>query len=306
MKKSLNLYQQIAYNKRTSLLIIAGFALLGLVFALALTAFMEWSPETGIFVLIVIGMLMLVQYWFSSKMILGISGARPAQREEYPFIYHTVEGLAIAAGIPAPECYIIDSPAPNAFATGLTPQEGVIAITTGLIDKLNNEELEGVIAHEMAHIQNYDIRLTTIAIAFIGAISLISEVISRNLWFVGGSRRDRSKKEHRGGGLFALVGLVFIIFAPLFARMLHLTLSRKREFYADSAGAWLTRNPAGLAAALRKIAGDKAPLRQANATIAPLYIVNPFNKAARMHNWFSTHPPLEERIEILERLAYKF
>jgi len=304
MKKSLNLYQQIAYNKRMSVFIMLAFAIFGIILALAITVFMDLPLEAGILVLIILGVLMLVQYAFASKMILSISGARPARREEYPFVYHTVEGLAIAAGIPAPKCYIIDSEAPNAFATGRTPQEGVVALTTGLINKLNNEEIEGVIAHEIAHIQNFDIRLTTIAIAFIGVIALISQVFTRSLWFGGNSRGRSRKGKDSGQGLLMILALVFVILAPIFARMLHMTLSRRREFLADSSGAWLTRNPGGLANALRKISGDTEPLEQASPTIAPLFIVNPL-KSARGNSWSSTHPPLSQRIEILEKLSYK-
>jgi heat shock protein HtpX len=305
MKDTLNLYQQIAYNKRMSILVMLGFALFGLLFALAITVFLELPPEGSIFIIIIVCLLMFVQYSFASRMILGFTGARPARREEYPFIYHTVEGLAIAAGIPAPKCYIIESAAPNAFATGRSPNEGVVALTTGLIDKLNNEEIEGVIAHEIAHIQNYDIRIATIAIAFIGIIALISEIFARSLWFGTRGRSRRRQGKGGGQGLILVAALVFVILAPIFARILHLTLSRRREFLADSSGAWLTRNPGGLASALRKIAGGQEPLDQASATTAPLYIVNPLNKAAQGNSWFSTHPPLSQRIEILEKLSYK-
>lgn len=303
MKKPLNLYEQIAYNKRRSGFIIAAFAVFAIILVLALTIFLELPLEAGILIIIVMVILMIIQYTAASSIILAISGAKLARREEYPFVFHTVEGLAIAAGIPAPKCYIIDSPAPNAFATGRNPSEGVVALTTGLINKLNNEEIEGVIAHEIAHIQNYDIRLSTIAIAFIGVIALISELISRSLWF-GGMGRSRSRRKKDGGPLI-LVALIFIILAPIFAKLLQLSLSRRREFLADSSGAWLTRNPGGLASALKKISGDGEPLEQASSTTAPLYIVNPLNKAAKGSSWFATHPPLTERIEILEKMAYK-
>lgn len=307
MKRTLNLFQQIAYNKRSSVLIMIGFAIFGVLFALALTLYLDLPLQAGIFFIIGIALLMWIQYASARSMVLRISGARPARREEFPFIYHTVEGLAIAAGIPTPQCYIIDSPAPNAFATGMTPKEGVVAVTTGLINKLNNEEIEGVIAHEIAHIQNYDIRLATIAIAFIGVIAFISEFVIRSLRFgVMGSGRSRRGRNNGGQGALALIGLVFIILAPIFSRMLQMTLSRRREYMADSSGAWLTRNPQGLANALRKIAMDIDPFLQATSATAPLYIVNPLNKAGLGNSLFSTHPPLDERIEILEKLAYKY
>lgn len=226
---------------------------------------------------------------------------------QYPFIYHTVEGLAIAAGIPAPKCYIIDTPAINAFATGRNPQEGVVALTTGLIQRLNNEEIEGVIAHEIAHIRNYDIRLATIAIAFVGIVAVIRDLFVRSLWFGGGRSKGRSKNDrNRGPGIFIAIGLIFIILAPIFSRLLQLALSRRREYAADSTAAWLTRNPQGLANALRKIAIDPYPLRQATESTASLYIVNPLNKLSMAANSFSTHPPIEKRIELLEQLAYKY
>lgn len=310
MKGSLNLYQQISHNKRISTVIIVLFGLFGLLFAGAITVFLELPPTSIIFVALILGVLMMVLYSSASTGILSISGARPVKREEYPFVFHTVEGLAIAAGVPAPKCYVIDSAAPNAFATGRNPQEGVIALTTGLIEKLNNEEIEAVIAHEMAHIQNYDIRLATIAIAFVGTITIISEGMLRVLYYgsLTGGRRS-SRRSSKGGGsgqvILILISLVFMILAPIFARLLHLIMSRRREFLADSSGAFLTRNPGGLARALRKISSDPVELETASKATAPLYFVNPLNKASGAQGWLATHPPIKERIEILERMSYE-
>lgn len=306
MKPTINLYQQIAANKRKTVLIMVGFGIFAVLLALALTAYFELPPVGTVAILSGMAILMLLQYSMASSMVLGISGAHPARREDYPFIYHTVEGLAIAAGIPAPKCYIIESPAINAFATGRKPQEGVVALTTGLIERLNNEEIEGVIAHEISHIQNYDIRLATIAIAFVGIVAVISEFFSRSLWFGGVRSRGRSRDDrNKGSGIFAIIGLVFLILAPIFARLLQLTLSRRREYTADTSAAWLTRNPQGLANALRKIVIDPYPLNQATKSTSALYIVNPLNKlSSAAANSLSTHPPIEERIAILERLAY--
>lgn len=307
--KSTTLYQQIAANKRKTILIILGFGLFACLLAFALTAFFDWSPGVTALVLVGMAALMAIQYSAASSMVLGISGAQPARREEYPFVYHSVEGLAIAAGIPTPKCYIIPSAAPNAFATGRNPKEGVIALTTGLIEKLNNEEIEGVIAHEIAHIQNYDIRLATIAVAFVGIVAVISEFASRSLWFGGFRSRSRSERKRDSGfsGFLALLSLVFIILAPIFSRLLQLTLSRRREYTADTTAVWLTRNPLGLAKALRKIAGDPNPLHQATQSTAALYIVNPLTRVGRITSRaFSTHPPVEERIRILEQFAHKY
>lgn len=309
MKSSLNLYEQIAHNKRMSTFLIVLFGLFGILLALALTVLLSLPMEAAIFIGLFLLILLVFQYSAARSMVLKISGARPLQHNEYPFISHTVEGLAIAAGLPAPKCYIIDSPAPNAFATGRNPEEGVIALTTGLIEKLNNEEIEAVIAHEMAHIQNYDIRLATIAIAFVGIVTLIGDFLLRSFRFggprVGGRSRGRSSRRGGGGGVIVLLALLFLILSPIFARLLHLSLSRQREYYADSSGAFLTRNPGALARALRKIGGDPDQLASACSSTAPLYIVNPLNKASHGSSWFSTHPPLARRIELLEQMAYK-
>ena len=218
MKPTINLYQQIAANKRKTVLILFGFGIFAVLLALALSAYFELPPVGTVAILSGMAVLMLLQYSLASSMVLRIAGARPARREEYPFIYHTVEGLAIAAGIPAPKCYIIDTPAINAFATGRNPQEGVVALTTGLIQRLNNEEIEGVIAHEIAHIRNYDIRLATIAIAFVGIVAVIRDLFVRSLWFGGGRSKGRSKNDrNRGPGIFIAIGLIFIILAPIFS-----------------------------------------------------------------------------------------
>lgn len=309
MRSSLNLYEQIAHNKRMSGFIILLFILLGVLLAMALTILFDLPSEATIFIALILLALMLIQYSTARSLVLGIAGAKPLEHNQYPFISHTVEGLAIAAGLPAPKCYIINSPAPNAFATGRKPEEGVIALTTGLIEKLNNEEIEAVIAHEMAHIQNYDIRLATIAIAFVGIVAIIAEFLLRMFRFgaVGTTRRSGDRRNRKGaGGVLILLALIFIILAPIFARLLHLTLSRQREYYADASGSFLTRNPGALAKALKKIGGDPDQLASASNSTAPLYIVNPLNKASQGRSWFSTHPPLEKRIELLEQLAYKY
>ncbi len=307
MRSSLNLWQQIAYNKRMSVFIIFLFGVFGVLLSLALAFLLDWPPQGAILIGAVLLLLMLIQYSSARSMVLRVAGARPLEHNEYPFISHSVEGLAIAAGLPAPKCYIIDSPAPNAFATGRNPEEGVIALTTGLIEKLNNEEIEAVIAHEMGHIKNYDIRLATLAIAFVGIVAIVSEIILRTLRFsmLAGGRRSSRRSQGGGQAVVLILALVLAILAPLFATLLHLTLSRQREFYADTSGAFLTRNPGALARALRKIGGDPNKMESACRSTAPLYIVNPLNKASTGRSWFSTHPPLADRIDILERLAYK-
>ncbi len=306
MRSSLNLWEQIAYNKRMSVVVIFLFGLFGALLSLALTLLLGWPPQGAFLIGAVILLLMFIQYGSARSMVLKVAGARPLQHNDHPFISHSVQGLAIAAGLPAPKCYLIDSPAPNAFATGRNPEEGVIALTTGLIEKLNNEELEAVIAHEMGHIKNYDIRLATIAIAFVGIVTIISEILLRTLRFSAlGGRRSSRRSQGGGGAIVLILALVLAILAPLFARLLQLTLSRQREFYADTSGAFLTRNPGALAQALRKIGDDPHKMESACRSTAPLYIVNPLNKASTGSSWFATHPPLATRIDILERLAYK-
>ena len=225
---------------------------------------------------------------------MKISQARPATHQEDIFLDNTVEGLAIAAGIPKPKIYVIDDSAPNAFATGRDPEHAVICVTTGLMKKMNRVELEGVIAHEMSHVANYDIRFMMLVTVLVGTVALMSDIILRSfLW--GGKGR-------KGGGNIALVliGLVMLILAPLIAALMKMALSRRREFLADANGALLTRYPEGLASALEKLKNDKEPLEAANKATAHLYIINPLREhKSFLNNLFSTHPPIEERVKRL-------
>jgi heat shock protein HtpX len=241
----------------------------------------------------------LFAYHSGSRMILGMSGARPVTKGEFPYLFHTIEGLSVAAGIPVPKAYVIDDSALNAFATGKNPAHASITVTTGLLAKLNRQELEGVIAHEMSHIKNYDIRFLLLTIVLVGVIVLLSDFLLRSfLWGSGGRKRES------GGGVLIIVGLVFAILTPIIGEMLKLAISRKREYLADASGAILTRYPAGLASALRKIAGDPDPLvDRANKATAQLFISTPFrSKKGFMSKLFSTHPPIEDRIKRLEQM----
>jgi heat shock protein HtpX len=212
---------------------------------------------------------------------------------------NSVEGLAIAAGIPTPRIYVIDDSAPNAFATGRNPSNAVIAITTGLMQKLNRVELEGVIGHEMAHIKDYDIRLVTLVAVLAGTVVLISDWMLRSMWY--GSRRSRRRSE--GAPIIMLLALVAALLAPVVATLIRLALSRSREYLADAQGAMLTRYPDGLASALGKIASDTEPLEAANKATAHMYIVNPLKDVGGTLNvLFSTHPPIEERVRRLEEM----
>jgi heat shock protein HtpX len=244
-------------------------------------------------------------YFASDKIVLAISRARPVKKEDYPYLYNVVEGLAIAAGLPKPRCYVIDDTAPNAFASGRNPENSVIVVTTGLLQKLNRSELEGVIAHEMAHIKNYDILVQTLAVVMVGIVALLSDWTLRTFFWGGGRRRSKDKSSGGGnaGQILIVVALVLAILSPIIAQLLRLAISRKREFLADANGALLTRYPPGLASALKKLSADREPLEAANKATAHMYIVNPLkNIKGRMNKLFSTHPPIEKRIAELEKM----
>ena len=211
--------------------------------------------------------------------------------------------MAIAAGLPKPRCYVIDDTAPNAFESGRNPENSVVVVTTGLLQKLNRVELEGVIAHEMSHIKNYDVLVQTLAVVMVGVVALLSDWILRTFFWGGGRRRDRDKGGGNAAAIFIIVALVLAILSPIVAQLLRFSLSRKREFLADANGALLTRYPPGLASALKKLAADREPLEVANKATAHLYIVNPLkNVKGRTNKLFSTHPPVEERIAALEKM----
>lgn len=252
--------------------------------------------------LVVAGLMSLFSYYYSDSMILGISAAKPVAETDDPELYHVVENLAIAAGLPKPKIYLIEDSSPNAFATGRDPNHAVVCITRGLREKLNKAELEGVIAHEMSHVGDYDTRLMAIVVVLVGLVSLLADWFMRSLWWEGSRHDDR---ENRSEGIFMLLGIVLAILSPIIATLIQLAISRRREFLADANGAYLTRYPEGLARALEKIAADKQPASFANNATAHLFIVNPF-KGKDLSSWFSglfdTHPPIEERIKILRSM----
>lgn len=237
-----------------------------------------------------------VSFWYSDKILLAMSGARLIEKRDHPELYRIVENLAITAGLPLPKIYIINEAQPNAFATGRDPKHGVIAVTRGLLEKLDRSELEGVIAHELAHIGNRDMLLGTVVVILVGVVALLSRMFLRMSFYSGGRKRRQSRG---GGGILILLGVVGAILAPLAASLIRLAISRKREFLADTSGALLTRYPEGLARALEKISQDPYPLKRADNSMAHLYICNPFREKNWLTNMFSTHPPIEERIKIL-------
>jgi len=297
------MYEQISSNKRKSFFLILFF--LGLIFALAW--FFGQVTELGSYAVIpafIIAIIMTIgSYYSSDKIVLAVSRARPVAKEEYPYLYNVVEGLAMAAGLPKPRCYIINDTAPNAFATGRNPKNSVIVVTTGLLEKLNRAELEGVIAHEMSHIKNYDVLVQTLAVVMVGVVVLLSDWILRSFFWGAGRRRSSDKQGGNAGSILIVVALVLAVLAPIFAQLLKLAVSRKREYLADANGALLTRYPPGLASALKKLSADREPLEVANKATAHLYIVNPLKDIkGKMNVMFSTHPPIEKRIEALENM----
>ncbi len=297
------IYDRIAANKRNSIILFIGFFLfnifLGWVFGelLGLGYF-------GIFFAFFIALIMIVSaYYKSDSIVLSISKAKPVLEKEFPHLYHSVEGLAIAAGIPKPKLYMINDNAINAFATGRDPEHAIIVVTKGAVQRLNRLELEGVIAHEMSHIKNYDIRFMMLVTVLVGTAALLSNIILYSfLWggVRGGNRRG-------GGGItiaFIVLGLILAIMTPFIAQIIRFSISRKREFLADADGALITRYPKGLADALRKISADQEPLEVANEATENLYISNPFKKKHKswFKGMFNTHPPVEERIKALDAM----
>jgi heat shock protein HtpX len=294
------MYKQIDSNKNKTALLIGAFLVFVIGFGWVLSR--AFDNPAILFIAVVFSFIQAwVGYFYADKIALAVSGAHPLERKEAPGLFHIVENLAIAAGIPAPPLYLIDDSAPNAFATGRDPSHAAVAVTSGLLEKLNKTELEGVIAHELSHVTNYDIRLSTIVVVLVGIIALASDWFLRSM-FWGGGRRNRDNDG--GNGLFVILGIILAILAPIAATLIQLAVSRKREFLADASGALLTRYPEGLASALEKIARDKEPLEVANKATAHMYFENPLkNYSGTVNNLFSTHPPVEERIKALREMA---
>jgi len=293
------LYTQADKNIRNSYILITLFLLfvigVGWVFSQALN-----SPGLLVFAVIFSIIMSVGSYWFSDKIVLSMSGAQEIDHDSNRELYHIVENLCITAGLPVPKIYIIDDTAPNAFATGRDPQHAVIAVTTGILQKLNKTELEGVLAHELSHVGNRDILFSTIVVVLVGFVTLLADWFWRASFF-GGRRRDR---EGNAGGYIFIIAIILTILAPIVATLIQLAISRKREFLADASGALLTRYPEGLASALEKIATYQGGLARANHATAHLYIADPFKdknpkKISFMHKMFLTHPPTEERVHAL-------
>ena len=240
-------------------------------------------------------------YYYSDKIVLSLNKARPATKEENARLVNILDALVVSSGLPAtPRLYIVEDAQPNAFATGRNPQNSVICVTTGLLDKLEYYELEGVLAHEMAHIKNYDILLSAVVSVMVGFVVILSDLFTR-VAFWGGIRRDNDR-ESKGNGIIMLIGLIFLILSPIFGKLMQLAISRKREFLADATAVEFTRNPDGLISALEKISGDPNELKVANNATENMYIVNPFRGKKKTSSLWSTHPSTADRIEALRNL----
>lgn len=290
------LYTQADKNTRLTWVYITGFLIfvigIGYVFAGAM------GNSNILYIAVIFSTIMSFgSYWWSDKIVLTMSNAKEVTHDENRELYHLVENLCITAGLPNPKIYIIEDSAPNAFATGRDPEHGVICVTTGLLAKLEKVELEGVLAHELSHIGNRDILLSTVVVVLVGFVALMADWF-RHWSIFGGSKDSDSDNNSSFGMIMLVVGLLLSIIAPLAAMMIQMAISRKREFLADASASLLTRHPEGLARALEKISSDQEPLEAANRATAHLYISNPF-KGKNISKLFSTHPPIEERIAAL-------
>lgn len=297
------MYDEIAANKRKSWLLVIIFLI---VIGLLGYTWGAYSGDTfgalslaGIIAII----MALVSFYAGDKIALGMSGAQIINsREQNPYVWNMVENLSIARGIPMPKVYLLPEQAINAFATGRNPERASIAVTEGAVAKLENEELEGVIAHELSHISNYDIRFQTLVVVLVGTLAILSDIFLRSRHFIGGGRRSSSRGN--AGGVLILIGFVLAILSPIIGKIIQLAISRRREFLADASGALLTRYPEGLARALEKIGTENLPMSRTSEATAHLFLSSPFGSAPKlMGRLFMTHPPIAERVAALRKMA---
>lgn len=292
----------IGANKRKTWIIMVLFMLFFFLVSYILGRALGYGLSFAGFMLIISGLISFSSYFYSDKLVIASSGAKEIKEKDFPDFYRAVENMSIASGLPMPKVYVVEDPAPNAFATGRNPNHAAIAATTGLLSTLNKSELEGVIGHEMSHVKNYDTRLMSLVAILVGSLVILSDVFMRSLRF-----RDRNDRNGNSNSIFMLLGILAAILAPIAATLIQLAVSRRREFLADADGALLTRYPDGLANALEKIAENPRVLKHASNATAHLYIENPFKadsgkKTSWLINLFSTHPPIEERIRILREM----
>lgn len=303
----MNLYTRQSSNMRKTWLLMTLF--FGIVIAIGWVFAQAFGDPSILYIAVIFSIVMnVVSYWFSDKIVLAMHRAEPVEMKSHPELYRVLENLTIAAGLPMPRFFLIQDPQPNAFATGRDAAHAVVCVTSGLLSVTDRSEIEGVLAHELSHIGNRDMLLSTVAVVLVGFISILSNMFMHSMWFGGGRRDDREGSS----GAFVLIGIVLSILAPLFASLLQLAISRRREFQADTSGALLTRYPEGLASALEKISHFSRPLATANNATAHLFLHNPFGADSdgnRKTPWlvkiFSTHPPMEERIAALKGIKIK-
>ncbi len=298
----INIYEQVDRNRRRSIIVMVLFVVFITLFIWAITRLLGYGPSVIGVALIISGLVSFSSYWWSDKIILTVSGARPANKSKDFNFFTVAENLAMAARIPKPKLYVIDSPALNAFAAGRDPKHAAVCVTSGLLEKLNRTELEGVVAHELSHIRNYDTRLMSIVTILVGMVVLTGDLLMRRFYF-GGSR-------NRQGGNIGAIALIFALIiallSPLIAKLIQLALSRRRELLADAGAVMITKFPPGLIKALEKISQDKNSLKTATKATENLFIINPF-KGKQAKSWltglFNTHPPVEERIKALKGMS---
>jgi heat shock protein HtpX len=300
-------YQQIASNKRRSIALIFGFVVLVVLVGVAIGYLIGGGPTASVIALVIAAVMAFTSYWKSDSIALKVSRAVPADPTTYQRLHNLVEGLCIAGGLPKPQVYVINDPAPNAFATGRNPQHAAIAVTTGLLEKMNRVELEGVIAHELSHIRNYDILVSTIAVTLVGSIAIMTDLAIRMMWWNGG-RTSRDGDRNNGSNPLALFGFLLLILAPFIAKAMQAAVSRKRESLADVSACQMTRYPPGLISALEKLRADTTATHSASMATAHMWIEQPLSgvsdggKLGFFHRMFNTHPPLDERIALLKEL----
>ncbi len=300
------MYEQIAANKRKTVFLVFGFVLLLFAVGAAFDFFLRGGVVGIVVVAIIVLVSSVVSYYNSDKVALAMSHAVPADPVQYARYHNLVEGLCIASGLPKPRLYIVNDPAPNAFSTGRNPKHAAVAVTTGLLEKMNRVELEGVLAHELSHIRNYDVLVMTIAVTMVGIIALLSDFFLRIMFWTGG-RDSRDEGNNPLGIVFAIIGFILLIFAPIIASLMQFAVSRRREYLADVSGVQMTRYPPGLISALKKLEDDRTSVHTSSKATAHLWIEEPLDKESnkghtKWNHLFDTHPPIEDRIRALESL----
>jgi heat shock protein HtpX len=301
------MFDLIRANRRKSVLLVAGFVAFLMLVGAAVGLLVGHGVAGTVIALVISGVIAFTSYWKADSIALAVSRARPADPQEYQRLHNLVEGLCIASGLPKPRIYVVDDPAPNAFATGRNPRHAAIAVTTGLLGKLNRVELEGVLAHELSHIRNYDILVSTLAVTLVGGVAILTDVAIRLMWWNGG-RVPREGDRSDSNNPLAIVGFMLLLLAPLVAKAMQAAISRRRETLADVSACQMTRYPPGLISALEKLRDDVTVTHSASTATAHMWIEQPMSgvgdrgRLGGVHRMFDTHPPLEERIALLREL----